>query len=178
MLTDPCQGENTREVPGFMEKLRKRLLERLDGKRFGVVGIGNVIKGDDGAGCVVVEGLQGKIDFPIVDCAEVPENYGGWVERQDLDSAIYIDAIDFGGEPGEVRIIPLEKMMVTASSTHTLSLHYMIIYLREEWKGDPIMIGIQPKEMRIGDGLSEEVSAGVKKLTDILIEAALNQKQD
>ena len=40
------------------------------------------------------------------------------------------------------------------------------------------MIGIQPKEMRIGDGLSEEVSAGVKKLTDILIEAARNQKQD
>lgn len=155
-----------------MEDIRKKLLERLRGKRFGVVGIGNVIKGDDGAGCVVIEGLQGKVDLPIVDCSEVPENYGGWVERRQLESVIYIDAIEFGGTPGEVRIVPIEKLMMTASSTHSLSLHYMIKFLRDEWDGDPIMIGIQPKEMKIGDGLSDEVRDGVEKLTGIILEAA------
>lgn len=154
------------------ERLRSKLLERLKGKRFGVVGVGNVIKGDDGAGCELIAAMEGRIDLPIVDCCEVPENYGGWVERQDLEAAVYVDAVDFGGEPGEVRIIPIEKLMMTASSTHSLSLHYMIIYLKEEWKGDPIMIGIQPKEMKLGEGLSDEVKEGVRLLAEILIEAA------
>ncbi len=155
-----------------MKDLKNRLHARLKGKRFGVVGIGNVIKGDDGAGCAVIEGLEGKIDLPIVDCAEVPENYGGWVERKNLESVVYIDAIDFGGEPGEVKIVSLEKMMMSASSTHTLSLHYMILFLKNEWKGDPIMVGIQPESMELDDGLSDKVKRGVDELVAILIDAA------
>ncbi len=154
------------------DDLRTQLKKRLKGKRFGIVGIGNVIKGDDGAGCAVIEGLRGKTEMPIVDCAEVPENYGGWVERRSLDSVIYIDAIDFGGEPGEVRIVPLEKMMMSASSTHSLSLHYMILYLKNEWKGDPIMIGIQPKSLGLDEEISAEVRSGVEKLIDAILAAA------
>ena len=55
-----------------MKGLEEELLERLAGKRFGVVGIGNVIKGDDGAGCLVVEKLGEDFAMPTVDCAEVP----------------------------------------------------------------------------------------------------------
>ena len=136
-----------------------------------MVGIGNVIKGDDGAGCLLVEKLGEKFPMPTVDCAEVPENYGGWVERRDLEAAVYVDAIDFGGEPGEVRVVPLEKMMETATSTHHLSLHYMIRFLKEEWEGEAIMIGIQPGSMELGDGVSGAVEAGVDRLAAVLREA-------
>ena len=152
---------------GFEEELQ----DKLKGKRFGVVGIGTVIKGDDGAGCVLVEKLGAEFPMPTVDCAEVPENYGGWVERRDLEAAVYVDAIDFGGEPGEVRIVPLEKMMETATSTHHLSLHYMIRFLKEEWDGEAIMVGIQPGSMELGDGVSEAVEAGVERLAAVLREA-------
>jgi len=154
-----------------MKGLEEELLERLAGKRFGVVGIGNVIKGDDGAGCLVVERLGEGFAMPTVDCAEVPENYGGWVERRDLEAAVYIDAIDFGGEPGEVRIVELEKMMESLTSTHHLSLHYMIRFLKEEWDGDALLVGIQPVSMVIGEGVCEEVAAGVEKLAGILEKA-------
>ncbi len=154
-----------------MNGFEKELLEKLKGKRFGVVGIGNVIKGDDGAGCVVIERLGEGFAMPTVDCAEVPENYGGWVERRDLEAVVYIDAVEFGGEPGEVRIIPLEKMMESATSTHHLSLHYMIRFLKEEWEGEAIMVGIQPVSMMIGDGICEEVSAGVDLVAGVLAKA-------
>jgi hydrogenase 3 maturation protease len=154
-----------------MKGFEEELLGRLKGKRFGVVGIGNVIKGDDGAGCLVVERLGAEFAMPIVDCAEVPENYGGWVERRDLEAVVYIDAVDFGGDPGEVRIVELEKMMESATSTHHLSLHYMIRFLKEEWDGDPIMVGIQPVSMEIGAGVCEEVEAGVEMLAGILEKA-------
>lgn len=155
-----------------MDDTFNELIRRLKGRRFGVVGIGNVLKGDDGAGCRLAERLEGKIDAPVVDACEVPENYGGWVERRGLESVVYVDAVEFEGYPGEVRIIPLENLMMSASSTHHLSLHYMIKYLEEEWAGEAILVGIKPKSMVLDDGLSEEVESGVRKLADALLEAA------
>jgi len=155
-----------------MKGLEEELLARLKGKRFGVVGIGNVIKGDDGAGCRVVEKLGAGFAMPAVDCAEVPENYGGWVERRDLEAVVYVDAVDFAGEPGELRVVQLEKMMESATSTHNLSLHYMIRFLKEEWDGDAILVGIQPASMNIGDEVCAEVAEGVDKLAEILRKAA------
>jgi hydrogenase 3 maturation protease len=155
-----------------MNGLEKELIARLDGKRFGVVGIGNVIKGDDGAGCLLVEILGEDFPMPTVDCAEVPENYGGWVERRDLEAVVYVDAVDFGGKPGETRIIPLEKMMESATSTHNLSLHYMIRFLEEEWSGDAMLVGIQPASTQLGDGVGAEVESGVRRVADVLMKAA------
>lgn len=155
---------------GCMESVREELLRRLAGKRFGVVGVGNVLRGDDGAGCLLVERLQGRLDVPLVDCGEVPENYGGWVERRDLEAVVYVDAVDFGGEPGEVRIVPLDRLMESATNTHNLSLHYVIRFLEDEWGGDAILVGIQPTSWKFGDPLREEVAAGVDRLAGILAE--------
>lgn len=154
------------------EKAMEILVERLKGKRFGVVGVGNVLKGDDGAGPMVIAALQGRFTLPMVDASEVPENYGGWVVKQKLEAVVYVDAVDFGGEPGELRIIPLEDLMRSASSTHRLSLHYVIEYLENEWDGDAILVGVQPKQLRLGEPASEEVCAGVKTLADALIESS------
>lgn len=153
-----------------MDAVGRELRGRLTGKRFGIVGIGNAVRGDDGAGCLLVERLQGRLDVPLVDCGEVPENYGGWVERRGLEAVVYVDAIDFGGEPGEVRIVPLTRLMESATTTHTLSLHYVIRFLEEEWSGDAVLVGIQPASWGIGDPLCEEVAAGVRRLEEILLD--------
>lgn len=150
----------------------REIIERLAGKRFGVVGIGNVLKGNDGAGPEVIALLQGRISLPIVDTSEVPENYGGWVVKEVLESVVFVDAVEFGGEPGEFRIISLKKLMVAASSTHRFSLHYMIRYLEEDWGRDAILAGIQPKGLTLGEGLSAEAAAGVRALADALVAAA------
>lgn len=155
-----------------MEAKVKEVIERLAGKRFGIIGVGNILRGDDGVGPEVVALLEGRVDIPIVDASEVPENYGGWVVKKSLESVVFVDAVDFGGEPGDFRMIPLEKLLVSASSTHRLSLHFMVRYLEDEWKGDAILIGVQPKSLRLGDGLSAEVAAGVRELADALAEAS------
>lgn len=148
------------------------LISRLKGKRFGVVGVGNVLKGDDGAGCRLAEKLMGRIALPVVDACEVPENYGGWVERQGLEAVVYVDAVEFEGKPGEAKIIPLEKLMMSASSTHSLSLHYMIKYLEMEWDGDPVLVGIKPASMKLDQGLSDEVEKGITRLAEAIEKAA------
>lgn len=156
----------------------EELIARLKGKRFGVVGVGNVLRGDDGAGPEVIALLREKIALPIVDASEVPENYGGWVVKENLESVVFIDAVEFGGEPGEFRVIPLQKLMMSASSTHRLSLHYVIRYLEEEWGGDAILVGVQPKNLTLGDGLSQEVAGGVRDLAGALVTAAAGAKRE
>jgi len=139
------------------------------------VGVGNTLRGDDGAGPALVAALEGRFPLPLVDASEVPENYGGWVVKEDLESVVFVDAVEFGGEPGEFRIIPLEKLMVSASSTHRLSLHYVIKFLNEEWDGDAILVGVQPKHLTLGEGLSEEAAQGVEALAAALVEAAAGE---
>jgi hydrogenase maturation protease len=148
------------------------LAARLAGRRYGVVGVGNVLRGDDGAGSSLVAILAGRgAAFPLVDACEVPENYGGWVEKQGLEAVVFVDAVDFGGAPGEWRIIPFEDLMLSASATHRLSLHFLIRYLTERWKGEPILVGVQPKKLKLGEGLSPEVASGIEDLAAALLHA-------
>jgi len=154
------------------ENIQKSVGARLKGKRFGVVGVGNVIKGDDGAGPALVAALAERgARFPLVDACEVPENYGGWVVKQKLDVAVFVDAVDFGGAPGECRVIPIEDLMLSASNTHRLSLHFLIHYLTEKWNGEPILVGVQPKSLKLDAGLSSEVEAGLGELAEALLAA-------
>jgi hydrogenase 3 maturation protease len=150
----------------------KELISRLSRARFGVVGVGNALKGDDGAGPALVALLAGRVRFPFVDASEVPENYGGWVAKQGLDVVLFVDAVEFGGAPGEWRLIGIEELMHSASSTHRLSLHFLIRYLKEQWKGEALLVGIQPKSLKLGDALSPEVAAGIEELAGILTEAS------
>lgn len=150
----------------------KELISRLSRARFGVVGVGNALKGDDGAGPALIALLAGRARFPLVDASEVPENYGGWVAKQGLDVAVFVDAVDFGGAPGEWRLIGIEELMHSASSTHRLSLHFLIRYLKEEWKGEALLVGIQPKSMKLGEALSPEVEVGVSDVAAMLLDAS------
>ena len=153
------------------QDVAQSIATRLEGKRFGVVGVGNVLRGDDGAGPALVALLASLgARFPYADACEVPENYGGWVVKQGLEAVVFVDAVDFGGAPGERRVIPFEDLMRSASSTHRLSLHFLIRYLTEEWKGEAVLVGVQPKSLKLGEGLSGEVEAATRELAAALID--------
>jgi hydrogenase maturation protease len=81
-----------------------------------------------------------------------------------------IDAIDFKAEPGSVfegRIEDLD-VLEARSSTHALSpLSFLRII--KEVTGRPeeaILIGVQPKSLEEGEGLSEEVEGAVSEVID------------
>jgi len=152
-----------------LKEVFEELERRLKGRKFGLIGVGNAIRGDDGVGPAVAVGLSGKVDFPVVDASEVPENYSSWILRSDMEVVVFIDAVDFGGKPGEIRVIPVADLMVSASSTHRLSLHFMIRYLLEEWSGEAILIGVQPLSLGLDEGLSEEVEKSVELLEDFFV---------
>jgi hypothetical protein len=48
----------------------------------------------------------------------------------------------------------------------------MIRFLKEEWDGDAILVGIQPVSTNVGDEVCAEVAEGVDRLAGILRKAA------
>jgi hydrogenase 3 maturation protease len=129
--------------------------------------IGNVGGGDDAVGPYIAERL--KHDFTVLDCGTIPENYTSVVKKHNPDNVLIIDAVDMGLSPGEIRIVPKDKIGVMHISTHGIPISVLIGYL-ENYVKNIIIIGIQPKQM------SGKLSVTVKKKADELIEILRNKQ--
>jgi hydrogenase 3 maturation protease len=129
-----------------------------------VMCIGNRDGGDDSIGPYIADLLKEEklTDMKIIDCGTVPENYTSTVKNEIPEKLIIIDAVEMGLKPGEIRIIPKEKIGVMHISTHGIPISVLINYL-EQYVKKIIFIGIQPKLM------SGKITENIKKSGDIII---------
>jgi len=149
----------------------RRLLESLARSRHSkvvILGIGNTLKGDDGAGPLVCERLSGKVSARVIDAGAVPENYIGPVLQASPDVLLIVDAVDFGGHPGQIRVCTPDEIHGFAFSTHALSLHLSIDLIRREKKLEVYVIGVQAGGTKLGDCLSPAMREAVETLVDTL----------
>lgn len=137
-----------------------------------IVGIGNTLRSDDGAGSILASAIKEKVPFAVLTADTSPENYLGKIIKQEPENLLIIDAADFGGKPGDFRVIESQDFKtVNFFSTHNSSLTLMINYLQSHIKIDIIILIIQPKSIKFGDTLSPEVEERVKKLENWFYEA-------
>jgi hydrogenase 3 maturation protease len=143
-----------------------------------VFGIGNRLGGDDAAGTCVVDILNQRqnktralLDTEIVaiDVGTAPESYTSVIRRHQPDLLILIDAADMGLTPGVLRAITPEKISILSFSTHNMPLSMFISYV-EEFCGEILLIGVQPEQTEMGNGLSKAVRKSVKKLAETILE--------
>ncbi|MHC4130966.1 MAG: hydrogenase maturation peptidase HycI [Planctomycetota bacterium] len=145
-------------------------LKALTGTNTLIIGIGQVLKGDDGIGPILVERLKDRISADIIEAGTVPENYIQPIVKKAPQNLLIIDAIDFGTEPGEIKLFLPEQLSSTAFSTHTLSPRLFINLIKDQIDVDVYLIGIQPAQLEFGQPLSEDVSSALDTLTEMLIE--------
>ncbi len=138
-----------------------------------ILGIGNILLRDEGAGVRVVEALAPSPLPPGVELCD------GGTSGADLINVIagrrkliVIDAVDADAEPGTVFRLTRDDIMSPARAN--LSLHELglaeTLFMAEKLNCAPaevVAFGIQPKEVKPGLELSAEVAAvvpGVCKL--------------
>ena len=87
-----------------------------------IVGVGNALKADDAAGPVLAETLRKRFPDRVFDAGQVPENYLGPIRRARPDTILLVDAADFGGAPGDVRLASDGDVGGLALGTHAAPL--------------------------------------------------------
>jgi hydrogenase 3 maturation protease len=136
-----------------------------------VMCIGNRDGGDDAVGPYVADLLKDS-NIEVIDCGTTPENYTGIVKQKNPKSLIIVDAADMKLKPGEIRIIPKEKVGVMTISTHGIPISLLISYLNKHVK-NIILIGIQPKRMQ--GKVNDKVKKSADKLASLIKDKKLSQ---
>ncbi len=149
-----------------------------------ILGIGNILKGDDGIGIYIAEKLnkyfneakfaEAKREVIVLDCGTIPENYTSVIRKHNPDTLILVDAADMGLNPGSFRIIPPERIEVMYFSTHAIPLSIFMSYV-SEFCGEIVLIGIQPDRMDIGTTLSSVVQKNGDQVVKLMIEGRLSE---
>jgi hydrogenase 3 maturation protease len=125
-----------------------------------VISIGNPIKSDDNIGNVILERID--VDAIMVRGETTPENF---IEKiKGCDEIIILDALQFGGEVGEVKAFDLENVEDRLMSTHSIPI---ALFKRFFPDSKITIIGIQPENIDFGDELSDEIK---NKMDDIVNE--------
>ena len=141
-----------------------------------IVGIGTRYSGDDVAGLLVAERLKA----PPFGLADVISQEGDGISLMqslcDVHSAVLIDAMDSGAEPGAVRRFDASAHPLPARlfrhSTHAFGTADAIELARALSQLPPrvIVFGIEGRNFRAGDRLSPQVEAAVPGVVERVLE--------
>ncbi len=147
-------------------EILEHLKEHLQGKVI-ILGIGNSLRNDDALGSLLASRLKDKLPFIVYDAGSSPENYLGKIIKDNPNNIIIIDAVDFGGTPGEFRVLESNDLKtVNLFSTHNASLSLTINYLQSHIKVEIIILIIQPKSIAFGDKISPEIAKTLQELEE------------
>ncbi len=135
-----------------------------------IVGIGNLLKGDDAAGPIVCQKLRDAgVSAEIIDAGTAPENYIQAIIRRAPESLLVVDAIDFGASAGAIEVFRPEQLTSFIISTHSLSPHLFVDMVCREIEVDVYFIGIQPVQTQLGQAVSSQVSQAIQELSDTIL---------
>ena len=147
--------------------IRTELSRRLKGSVM-LIGIGNTLRGDDGAGPALIELLEGKVKALLLDAGEVPESYFSRIMEAKADTIAVFDAADFGATPGDLAVLQAEDIAGRSVSTHQMPLSLFFRFIQRYSRAEIFALGIQPAHTGFGEPMSPEVAASVNALAELL----------
>ena len=141
-----------------------------------MVGIGNLLKRDDGVGVIVAQQMS-QLDLPddveVIDAGTAGTELAGLIERRRL--VVVIDAIDAGEPPGS--IFRLDPESVQPASRAGLSVHDLhFLHALDETRllgSSPqrvVIFAVQVADKSTGIGLSEPVGRAAERVMALAAE--------
>ncbi len=154
------------------ESVFDELKRNLRGKLV-ILGVGNRHRADDGAGPRLIDLLSERIPPEkrelLIDGGEKPENYLELLKELQPDSLLIVDAAEFNGRGGELRVIGKGEIDEFTLSTHTLPLSLLIQLIEMEVGFTPVLLGIRPEKLDFSDNLSSAVEKALNAIAEFLI---------
>ena len=128
------------------------------------VGVGNVLKSDDGIGVYISNKIKESRSIQKLTVEVSIENYIGKINSINSDVLILVDCVEFGKQPGYYEMLPAEKVKDFTFNTHNISLKR----ISELFKMPVYILGIQPKSIEFGEEISEIVMETAHNILNII----------
>ena len=146
-------------------------------KNIVVLGVGNLLMGDEGVGVRAVEELIRRYEIPpdvkVIDGGTIGIELLPYFD--DCTHLLIVDAMSGQGEPGETTRIAIENppsFFRNRVSPHQIGLADVLALaaMNDDLPGSVTLFGIIPQQMDTGLTLSEPVTAGMEQLLVMLAE--------
>ncbi len=139
------------------------------GNKVLVVGMGNLLREDDGVAFYLLEKLKVEEDVECLWTGTSLESYLGKIISMAPDVIFFVDAADFPGKPGDVRLLSPEEIDSFSFHTHGISLSSIVDYIMKFLNCKIFVIAIKPKSLKLKEGLSPDLSARLGEISKFLI---------
>lgn len=134
-----------------------------------IVGVGDREHGDDWAGSSVAELLEEAGVKNVIDSGTSPE-LDIWRFREAAPNTIlFVDVVDFGGSPGDIALMEPDEMRNRGFDTHRAPIRLTMQYLESELGCRCLLLGIQPRDVRLGAAMCDDVRESVENLTTLIL---------
>jgi hydrogenase maturation protease len=143
-----------------------------------VLGLGNVLMGDDAVGPWVIEELLANWEFPegveVVDVGTPGLDLVPYVA--DADTILIVDTVRSDGPPGTIRVYSREQLLARPAqprlSPHDPGLTEVLFALTLAGAAprDVVLIGVVPGPVEMGVGLSSAVQEAVPRAAAMAVE--------
>lgn len=144
-----------------------------------VLGLGNVLTGDDGFGPSVISALQAAFEWPehveVIDVGTPGLDLTPFVSEADV--VIFVDTVKSEGAPGELRLYDKAAILRHAPqprlSPHDPGVKEVLLMLDFAQRGpaDVLLVGAIPQACPTEPGLSDAVRAAVAPAVDAVLRA-------
>ena len=145
--------------------------------RVAVLGIGNVLMGDDALGPWVVKVLEARYELPGVEVLELGTPGADLSLHLDgLEAAVVVDTVALRGAPGEVRVLDKgalhAKRPVLPASPHEPGLREALFALEFRGGGprEVRLVGVVPAAVEMEVGLSPAVQGAIEPALAAVLE--------
>jgi hydrogenase 3 maturation protease len=143
------------------------LLSQKD-KKLLFVGIGNLLKSDDGIGVYMSKKIRTNNHIMALTAEVSIENYIGKINSIKPDILVIIDCMDMKSKPGNHKLFSVNELEDLTFNTHNISLNR----LSDFFTMPVFVLGIQPEKIDFG----ENISYLVRKVANNII-LQINKKE-
>ena len=169
-----------------MPDLREKLQHCFRG-RVCVMGLGNIDYGDDGFGVYLAESIasrlarSGKVFLGrnVISAGTMPERYISYVTARSFDNLVFLDAVEFGGEPGSVLLLTAEETTARFPqiSTHKMSIGLLANLINGSKRTRVWLLGVQPVSLKTAGGLTAALQTTVEQLGALLCDIWISMNE-
>ncbi len=128
------------------------------------VGIGNLLRQDDGIGVFISNRLKERNNLKVITAEASIENYIGKINSVEHNTLVLIDCVDMKRPPGSFDLLPVDRVRDLTFNTHNISLKRISEFFRNE----VLILAIQPEKVGFGENLSYIVELAGNKIIELI----------